>query len=109
MSLIVKKKDQTIDYDIEVLESIQRDLANLVQLQDDPLLRIEENLENAMVNLEEAQKNHRDIRNMRLKQIMGASAIGALTMSPLTFVLGVKLGLSMMASGAIMGGLAKSL
>ena len=109
LDAFTKETHNGTEYDIQVLESIQRDLANLVQLQDDPLLRIEDNLENAMINFEEAQKNHRDIRRMRFKQIMGASAIGALSMTPLTFILGVKIGVSMMASGAIFGGVLKSI
>jgi hypothetical protein len=104
--LFLFKKNEISKSDMEDLLAIQADLARIVSLQSDPLLRIEDNLEraeNAMIqahnDLEKANKYYKD-----MKVIMIGTAVGSLAMTPLSVLLGVKIGLSTLVGGAILGG-----
>lgn len=98
--------DLKLKQDIETIKYIQKDLAYLVNNQRDPLLRIEDNLENteqlliqAHQDLKEANNHYKD-----MKVIMLGGIVGSLALSPLSILLGMKLGMTTLLGGALVGG-----
>jgi hypothetical protein len=98
--------DLKLKQDLELIKYIQQDLAYLVNNQREPLLRIEDKLENtehlllqAHEDLKVANSYHKD-----MKVIMLGGVLGSLAMSPLSIILGVKIGMTTLLGGALVGG-----
>ena len=105
MTQLFLPKKKEYDLNIEDLRAIQQDLANIVSLQNEPLLRIEDHLEKAELMMEAA---HEDLQKANkyykdMKVILLGGALGSLAMTPLSVLLGIKIGLSTMVGGALLG------
>jgi hypothetical protein len=101
-NLLLKYKEQEVSYDQEQVKlasdlqdiaEIQTHLLDYVRQQNHPLLRIEENIAKAKINIEEGHKDL-EIANsyyVSYKPILIGSIVGGLTMSPIGIIIGTKL------------------
>lgn len=103
----IEHKDQiSLNETIEDLNEIQKNLAEYINYQKDPLLKIEDNIEKANQYIENGKKDL-EIANSyytNYKSIFIGGLLGTLTLSPLGVLLGVKVGSSLTIGGALVGG-----
>jgi len=100
-----QEPEQVEDETVSDIIEIQSHLAQYIHQQNHPLLRIENNMERAKVNIETGRKDLETANSYytNYKPIIIGGIIGGLTMTPLGILIGLKVGSSITFGGAIVG------
>lgn len=99
-------EDETIKRDLIDMSIIQQNLLSYITNQQDTLNRIEDNIENTAMTVQHGLKDL-EIANsyyFNYKSIIIGGVLGSLILSPISVLLGAKIGSTVTLSGALLGG-----
>ena len=100
-------EDETIKRDLIDMSIIQHNLLSYITNQQDTLNRIEDNIENTSMTVQHGLKDL-EVANsyyFNYKPIIIGGVLGSLILSPISVLLGAKIGSTVTLSGALLGGI----
>ena len=100
-------EDETIKRDLIDMSIIQQNLLSYITNQQGTLNRIEDNIENTSMTIEHGLKDLEVANNyyFNYKPIIIGGVLGSLIFSPISVLLGVKIGSTITLSFALLGGI----